>query len=83
MLIAPIVFTNFLTGLSLTLKGCVAAVLGGINSNVGVILGGLVLGLLESFVAGLFPSMYREVITMGLLLVLLCARPSGLVGERH
>ncbi len=83
VLIAPIVFTNFLTGLSLTLKGCVAAVLGGINSNVGVILGGLVLGLLESFVAGLFPSMYREVITMGLLLVLLCAMPFGLLGERH
>lgn len=83
VLIAPIVFTNFLTGLSLTLKGCVAAVLGGINSNVGVILGGLVLGLLESFVAGIFPSMYREVITMGLLLILLCAMPSGLLGERR
>lgn len=83
VLIAPIVFTNFLTGIALTLKGCVAAVLGGIHSNMGAVLGGLVLGLLESFVAGLFPSMYKDVITMGLLIVILCAMPSGLIGERR
>lgn len=83
ILIAPIVFTSFLTGLMITIKGSVAAVLGGINSNVGVILGGLILGMLESLSAGFLPSLYKDVIAVLLLLILLCLKPKGIIGERR
>ncbi|MCL5959567.1 MAG: branched-chain amino acid ABC transporter permease [Chloroflexi bacterium] len=82
ILVAPIVFANFLMGMMLTVKGSIAAVVGGINSNVGVIAGGLVIGLLESYSAGLIPSLYKDVVAVLLLIILLCARPNGLIGER-
>ncbi|MDP2661487.1 MAG: branched-chain amino acid ABC transporter permease [Dehalococcoidia bacterium] len=82
VLVAPIVFMSFMVGISLTVKGFVAAVVGGINNNLGVVVGGLTLGLLESLIAGVFPSLYKDVITLGLLLVLLCLRPMGILGGR-
>lgn len=83
IIIAPLIFTSFLTGLMITIKGSVAAVLGGINSNVGVILGGLILGLMESLVAGFLPSLYKDVFAVLLLLILLCLKPNGIIGERR
>ncbi|HLB11439.1 MAG TPA: branched-chain amino acid ABC transporter permease, partial [Dehalococcoidia bacterium] len=82
VLIAPIVFMSFMSGITITVKGFVAAVVGGINNNLGVVVGGLTLGLLESFTAGLLPSQYKDVITLGLLIVLLCLRPNGILGAR-
>lgn len=82
VLIAPIVFMSFMSGITITVKGFVAAVVGGINNNLGVMVGGLALGLLESFTAGLLPSLYKDVITLGLLIVLLCLRPSGILGAK-
>lgn len=83
IIIAPLIFTSFLTGLTITIKGSVAAVLGGIHSNVGVILGGLILGLSESLVAGFLPSLYKDVFAVLLLLILLCLKPNGIMGERR
>ncbi len=83
IIIAPIVFTHFLVGLMLTVKGSIAAVLGGINSNLGVILGGFILGMMESLSAGLLPSLYKDVFVLLLLLILLCAKPSGFIAERR
>ncbi len=82
VLVAPIVFVSFMVGISFTVKGFVAAVVGGINNNLGVVVGGLTLGLLESLIAGVFPSLYKDVITLGLLVVLLCLRPMGILGSR-
>lgn len=82
VLIAPIIFMSFISGITITVKGFVAAVVGGINNNLGVVVGGLTLGLLESFAAGLLPSLYKDVITLGLLIVLLCLRPNGILGAR-
>jgi len=83
IIIAPLIFTSFLTGLMITIKGSVAAVLGGINSNAGVILGGLILGLSESLIAGFLPSVYKDVFAVLLLLLLLCLKPNGIIGERR
>ncbi len=82
VLIAPIVFMSFMSGITITVKGFVAAVVGGINNNLGVVVGGLTLGLLESLAAGLLPSLYKDVITLGILVVLLCLRPNGILGAR-
>ena len=81
-LIAPIVFMSFMSGITITVKGFVAAVVGGINNNLGVIVGGLTLGLLESLAAGLLPSLYKDVITLGILVMLLCLRPNGILGAK-
>jgi len=52
---------------------------GGIESNVGAVVGGLAVGLTESMAAGIFPSMYKDVISLLILLVVLCAMPRGIV----
>ena len=81
MLVAPLVYVTYFVGITLTIKGFVAAIVGGINRNLGVITGGLALGMLESFTAGLLPSEYKEVFTLLLVIILLCLRPSGIIGE--
>jgi branched-chain amino acid transport system permease protein len=56
----------------------VAAVLGGLVSAPGAVVGGLCLGVLESFSAGLLSSGYRDAIAFALLLLMLAVRPTGL-----
>ncbi len=66
------------------LKAFIAAVLGGIGNLVGAVVGGLLLGLLEILIVAFFPawSGYRDALAFGLLIILLLARPTGLLGER-
>jgi len=66
------------------LKAFIAAVLGGIGNLPGAVLGGLLLGLLEIMIVAFFPawSGYRDAFAFGLLIILLLARPTGLLGER-
>ncbi|MDO4960513.1 MAG: branched-chain amino acid ABC transporter permease [Eubacteriales bacterium] len=69
-------------GIALGLKAFVAAILGGIGSIPGAMIGGLLLGLIEIFVkVYLFPAWY-EAITYGLLIVVLLVRPAGLLGRK-
>ena len=70
-----------LMGLMFGLKAFVAAVLGGIGSVPGAMVGGLVLGLSEEFVAGYLLSSYRDAIAFGILILVLLLRPSGLFGR--
>jgi branched-chain amino acid transport system permease protein len=59
-----------------------AAVVGGIGDLAGAVLGGLLLGLLETYVGGLpGVSNYRDAIAFGMLVVILLVRPSGLLGR--
>ena len=78
-LVAPIVFMSFQIGLLLTSKGITAAIVGGIETNAGAIVGGLAVGLVEAFAAGIFPSIYKDVIALAFLLVVLLAMPNGLI----
>ena len=70
-----------LMGLMPGLKAFVAAVLGGIGSVPGAMLGGLVLGLAEQMVAGYVSSTWRDAVAFGVLILVLLVRPTGLLGR--
>lgn len=70
-----------LMGLLPGLKAFVAAVLGGIGNIPGAALGGLILGVIETFAAGSPLSDYKDAIAFGLLVLLLLFRPGGLLGK--
>ncbi len=61
----------------------VAAVIGGFDSLVGALLGGIILGLTETFSAALLPSGLKNAVTFALLLIALLAFPQGLFPERR
>ena len=63
------------------LKAFVAAVLGGIGNLPGAALGGLLIGLIETFVSGTRLSTYRDAIAFGILILILLFRPAGLLGK--
>ena len=69
-----------LMGLLPGLKAFVAAVLGGIGSIPGAMLGGLLLGVVETFVAGYLSSTFRDAIAFVVLVAILLYRPTGLFG---
>lgn len=63
------------------LKAFVAAVLGGIGSIRGAVLGGLLLGICETLVSGYIASTYRDAIAFAILILVLLLRPAGLLGR--
>ena len=63
------------------LKAFVAAVLGGIGNLPGAALGGLLIGLIETFVRGSQWSTYTDAIVFGILILILLFRPAGLLGK--
>ena len=73
---------HFYMGFIAGLKAFTAAVLGGIGSIPGAVLGAYVLGLVESFGAGYISSDYEDVFAFTILVVILIFKPSGLLG-RH
>ena len=70
-----------LMGMLIGLKAFVAAVLGGIGSLPGAVVGGLLMGLSEEMVVAYLSSTYRDALAFGLLIVILVFRPSGLFGK--
>ncbi len=72
---------NFYMGFIAGIKAFVAAVLGGIGSMPGAVLGSFVLGLSESLFTGYVSSDYQDVFAFVILIVILIFRPSGLLGK--
>ena len=70
-----------LMGLLPGIKAFVAAVLGGIGNIPGAAVGGIVLGIVETFVGGSAFSTYRDAIAFSLLIVILLFRPAGILGR--
>jgi branched-chain amino acid transport system permease protein len=81
ILATPIALTSYSAGTFLALKGFVAAMLGGMGSPLGAVVGGLLLGLIEQFGAGYLSSQYKDAIAVVVLLLVLFTRPSGLFGK--
>lgn len=71
-----------LMGLLPGLKAFVAAVLGGIGSIPGAMLGGMILGVAETMVSGYLSSSFRDAIAFALLVIILLVKPTGLLGSR-
>jgi len=69
-----------LMGLMTGLKAFVAAVLGGIGNIPGAMVGGLVIGLMETWLSATAYSTYRDAVAFGVLILILLIRPSGLFG---
>jgi branched-chain amino acid transport system permease protein len=71
---------NPLMGVLTGLKAFVAAVLGGIGSIPGAVIGGLLIGLAEQLTAGYLSPEYRDAITFVILILILLLKPEGLLG---
>ena len=70
-----------LMGILPGIKAFVAAVLGGIGNLGGAVLGGLILGVLETLVVGYVSPMYRDAIAFAVLILILLFKPNGLLGR--
>jgi branched-chain amino acid transport system permease protein len=73
---------NPLMGMMPGLKAFVAAVLGGIGSVPGAMLGGFILGIAETMTKGFISSQYSDAISFSILIIVLLIKPSGLLGKK-
>lgn len=73
---------DFLMGFIIGLKAFTAAVIGGIGNIRGAMLGGLVLGLVESIGSQLVGGQWRDAFAFAVLILFLTLRPTGILGER-
>ena len=80
IVVAPILRPSYDMGLALGLKGFVAAILGGLVSTPGAVLGGLLLGLIENVAAGVTKAGMKDIYAFILLILTLLLRPQGLLG---
>jgi len=81
-LISPIMSVNPFTGGALVGKAFVIAILGGLGSTVGALVGGLTLGLVETIGTAIFPSAVQDFLGFAVLVLVLVLKPQGLLGKR-
>jgi branched-chain amino acid transport system permease protein len=81
VLITPIALTSYDAGTLLALKGFAAAMLGGIGSAPGAVVGGILIGMCEALAAGYLSSNYKDAVAFLIILVVLVAIPQGLFGR--
>jgi len=81
ILVTPITLTSYDVGTLLALKGFAAAMLGGIGSALGAVVGGLLIGMVEALSAGYLSSSYKDAAAFLIILVVLVAMPQGLFGR--
>ena len=80
---SPVFFVRYDIGVYFGLKAFIAAVIGGFNQMRGALVGGLTVGLVETFAAAYISTAYRDAFTMILLLIILLVKPEGLVGIKE
>ena len=81
ILLTPITSTNYEVGIMLGLKGFCAAIIGGLGTPFGAVAGGLILGILESLIAGYVSSEYKDAVAFIVLLAILFFMPGGIFGN--
>ncbi|HAY39640.1 MAG TPA: branched-chain amino acid ABC transporter permease [Desulfobacteraceae bacterium] len=79
--VTPISLMEYDRGAMLAVKGFGAAILGGLGSFPGAVVGGLIMGTIESLGAGLISSGYKDAFALIVLLVVLFFKPSGILGS--
>jgi branched-chain amino acid transport system permease protein len=82
VLIAPITFASYTMTLSIGLKGFAAAVLGGFGDTKGAFVGGLILGILESFIAMFVPAGIKDSISFVVMIIVLIFLPGGIMSAK-
>jgi len=80
VLIGPINYVQVLMGISVLIKAFAAAVVGGFGSLPGAVLGGLLVGVVESLGAGYVSGTYKDIYAFVLLIFVLMVKPSGILG---
>jgi branched-chain amino acid transport system permease protein len=83
IIIAPLTMTSYDVGVMLGLKGFCAVIIGGMSSGLSTVIGGLLLGLLESLGAGYISASYKDAIAFIILLLILFIRPEGLFTKKE
>ncbi len=83
VIMTPLVMTQYSVGIGMTIKGFLAGAAGGLNTPRGPIIGGLLLGLVESFSGAYISSAYMVPISLGTLLLILLIRPQGIFGVKE
>jgi len=81
VLVSPLITLHYEMGLLLTLKGFAAAILGGLFNPFGAVVGGVVLGLVESLAVLAVSSGYKDVIAMTILIAIMIVMPNGILGR--
>jgi branched-chain amino acid transport system permease protein len=76
-------FAYFALGLTLTLNGFIALAVGGLGSNIGALVGGIALGLLNAFTSYFIGGEYQQTVSVGLLMLVLLLKPEGLLGSKN
>jgi branched-chain amino acid transport system permease protein len=81
-LVSPILFVSIGMGSIIALKAFAAAIIGGFGDITGAIIGGLLLGVVESFGAQYISVAYKDAFAFLLLFLFLLLRPQGIFGEK-
>lgn len=82
VLITPIAMISYSVGGFYGLKGFAGAVLGGLGNPIGAVVGGIMLGILESLSVSVINSGYKDAVAFLILLLVLFLKPSGILGGR-
>jgi len=82
VLIGPLIGVSSSMGFLIGLKAFAVAIVGGLEHPVGILLAGLVYGVIENLVGGYFGSSTKEIFGFGLVILVLCTRPTGLFGRK-
>ncbi|MDF8357666.1 branched-chain amino acid ABC transporter permease [Ensifer adhaerens] len=80
ILVTPLISMNYHMGITLTLKGFAAAILGGLANPLGAVFGGLVIGMTEALAVVGLSSGYKDVAAMTLMIIMMIFMPNGLLG---
>ncbi|MDM8167884.1 branched-chain amino acid ABC transporter permease [Roseovarius sp.] len=82
-MMAPVFSVSPFVGVTPMLKAFIVVILGGLGSIPGAVLGGLLLGMIESFGATLLGAMVADMLQLALVIAILLVRPSGLMGRKE
>ncbi|MEK6796906.1 MAG: branched-chain amino acid ABC transporter permease [Spirochaetota bacterium] len=80
--VSPLTQTQYDCGTSFAVKGFTVAIIGGLGNSIGAVIGGILIGVLEAFSISFLPLAFKDVISIGILLILLFVKPSGLFGNK-